>query len=81
MPVTAKICPQGQITVPVQIRRVLDVKEGDSVGFEVSNDGRVTVIGIKKRTISSIIGLLPVDHDLPDIGTLREYAAEELLHK
>lgn len=38
----AKITSKGQVTIPVEIRRFLGVKEGDKVTFE-SKGGRVQV--------------------------------------
>jgi len=35
----AKVTSNGQITIPADIRRRLDLKDGDKVLFLVSNDG------------------------------------------
>ena len=34
---------KGQVTIPVDIRRVLDLKEGDQVAFVVEEDNQVRV--------------------------------------
>ena len=39
----AKITSQGQITIPIDIRRKLGVKEGDKVLF-VENQGRIIMM-------------------------------------
>ena len=39
----AKITSKGQITIPIQIRKLLGVKEGDKVLF-VENEGRVMMM-------------------------------------
>ena len=39
---TATITTKGQLTMPVEVRRYLGVKEGDQVEF-VSEDGRLFV--------------------------------------
>ena len=40
---TAKITSKGQITVPVEIRQLLDVKPGDKLRFERKPDGTIFV--------------------------------------
>jgi AbrB family looped-hinge helix DNA binding protein len=39
----AKISANGQITVPVEIRRMLDLKAGDKILFFQNPDGEVVV--------------------------------------
>src|SRR5919199_4518278 len=37
--VTAKVTSKGQVTIPKEIRRVLRIAEGDTVIFEVDENG------------------------------------------
>jgi len=39
----AKISANGQVTVPVEIRRKLNLKEGDKILFFERNDGEVVI--------------------------------------
>jgi AbrB family looped-hinge helix DNA binding protein len=39
----AKVSANGQITVPVEIRRALKLKEGDKVLFFRRDDGQITI--------------------------------------
>jgi antitoxin PrlF len=39
----AKISANGQITVPVEIRKKLNLKEGDKILFFERNDGEVVI--------------------------------------
>ena len=39
----AKVSANGQVTVPVEIRRKLDLKEGDKILFFERSDGEVTI--------------------------------------
>ena len=39
----AKVSANGQVTVPVEIRRKLNLKEGDKIIFFESNDGEVVI--------------------------------------
>ena len=45
---SAKITTKGQITIPIEVRRLLGVREGDEVTFEASPSG-VTVTAKRKR--------------------------------
>lgn len=47
----AKVTSRGQITLPLAIRRKLDVKEGDQVVFYEEN-GRIVVENAAKLTIA-----------------------------
>src|SRR5690625_5509263 len=46
----AKLTSKGQITIPVEIRRLLNVKAGDHVSFQV-NEQQVVMEG-KKRPLT-----------------------------
>jgi len=39
----AKVSANGQVTVPVEIRRKLDLKEGDKIIFFERRDGEVVI--------------------------------------
>ena len=39
----AKVSANGQVTVPVEIRRKLDLKEGDKILFFERGDGEVVI--------------------------------------
>ena len=47
----AKVTSRGQMTLPLAIRRKLDVKEGDKVVFYEEN-GRIVVENAAKLTIA-----------------------------
>ncbi|MBF0571144.1 MAG: AbrB/MazE/SpoVT family DNA-binding domain-containing protein [Candidatus Omnitrophica bacterium] len=40
---TAKITSKGQVTIPNRIRKMLRLKEGESVGFSITKEGVVLV--------------------------------------
>lgn len=41
MVLNAKITSKGQITIPIEIRRLLDVDTGDQISFNVNDHGIV----------------------------------------
>ena len=47
----AKITSKGQITIPVAIRRLLGVKDGDKVAF-VERDGNVMIMNASLQALA-----------------------------
>jgi AbrB family looped-hinge helix DNA binding protein len=45
----SKISGKGQITLPVEVRKRLGVKEGESVKFVVAEDGRTIVLPVREE--------------------------------
>jgi len=67
-----KVLPKGQITLPKEIRKDLNIKEGDTLVVE-KKDG--DIILRKGKTIFNYIGFLPKP-DIP-IEEMIEKAIEE----
>jgi len=70
----AKISPKGQITLPAEIRRALNLREGDRVVFHVSNDGKVFISGLPSYDPETVIGILHTEHELDDFQEIRRKA-------
>jgi antitoxin PrlF len=83
--IVAKISPKGQVVIPAEIRRALNVQEGDKVVWQVTKEGRVEVTGLPKFTSESIIGILPYHGEMPSLEELRLKArqarVERVLHE
>ena len=47
----AKISTNGQITVPVEIRRLLNLKSGDKILFFQKQDGEIVVSNASSKAI------------------------------
>ena len=47
----AKVSENGQITVPVEIRRLLDLKSGDKVLFFQKQDGDIVISNASAQAI------------------------------
>jgi AbrB family looped-hinge helix DNA binding protein len=62
----AKISVNGQITVPVEIRRKLKVKEGDKLLFFENKNGEITVQN------SSIVAIKEAQKELENINISEE---------
>ncbi|ACV58237.1 AbrB/MazE/SpoVT family DNA-binding domain-containing protein [Alicyclobacillus acidocaldarius] len=70
----AKISPKGQITLPAEIRRALNLREGDRVVFQVSNDGKVFISGLPSYEPETVIGILRTEQNLDDFQEIRRKA-------
>jgi len=64
----AKISSKGQVTVPAKIRKTLHLKTGDTIAWEIQNDGKISVRRVE-----------PVDVDYLRAlnGTLSEWNSAE----
>lgn len=47
----SKVTSKGQITMPVEIRKLLGLKTGDKVAFYIDENGTVTVMNARTATL------------------------------
>ncbi len=55
--ILATITSKGQVTIPVEVRRHLGLKQGDKVVFVLEPEGRVRLMAPKYPTIESLRGI------------------------
>ena len=67
-----KILPKGQITLPNEIRKSMDIKEGDTLLIEKTGE---EIVMKKGKTIFDYIGILP--NNGLSIEEMREKAIDE----
>lgn len=48
----AKVTSKGQLTIPKEVRRILGVREGDSLLFDVSDDGEEVRVRVERKPVS-----------------------------
>jgi len=68
MPQTAKISSKGQVTVPIAIRKALNVKPGDYLIWDVADSGTVVVRRAREVDVSHLSAVS---------GTLSEWNSDE----
>ena len=71
MQVSSKLTAKGQITIPKAVRKILNLKAGDTISY-VSVDRGVMIIP-RNKPVKSIFGILE-DHAIPNT-TLADYDA------
>ena len=72
----ARVSANGQITVPVEVRRALKLKEGDKVLFMQKENGEIVVnntslVAIQEAQVAVAGNNYPEDEILSDIMQLR----------
>ena len=75
--VTSKVSSKGQIVVPLEMRKQLDIKEGDSLKFTVKDNGDIGVEVIKRNSILDLFGSIQPHGDTSNFEKIRTEAKEE----
>ena len=52
MELKAKVTSKGQLTIPKEVRRALGVREGDSLVFDVGDDGEEVRVRVARKPVS-----------------------------
>lgn len=55
---TSKVSSKGQIVIPSDIRKAIQLEEGDTVTLEVLGDGKVILQAVKMKPLKSLRGTL-----------------------
>jgi len=55
---TAKITSKGQITIPREIRTLLDLQSGDKINFIIDDSGQVNFVPVTKD-VTTLKGIVP----------------------
>jgi AbrB family looped-hinge helix DNA binding protein len=48
----ARVTSKGQLTIPKEVRRALGVREGDSLLFEINDDGGEVTVRVVRKPVS-----------------------------
>ncbi|AGA70506.1 looped-hinge helix DNA binding domain, AbrB family [Desulfitobacterium dichloroeliminans LMG P-21439] len=82
---SGKLTSKGQLTIPVELRTLLNIKEGDRLAFVLDENDRIIEVQPKtKKSIREVMGVLKstmnVDAD-EAIGVARAERAKEISAK
>jgi AbrB family looped-hinge helix DNA binding protein len=75
MPI-ATLTTKNQITIPAQISRLWDLKQGDGIMF-IEEDGAIRVFPIKRRSLLGMRGSVKPKKSVKSMDELRKIAREE----
>jgi AbrB family looped-hinge helix DNA binding protein len=76
MPI-ATLTTKKQITIPAQIARLWDLKQGDGIMFITEEDGAIRVFPIKRRSLLEMRGSVKPKKPVKSMEELRKIAREE----
>jgi AbrB family looped-hinge helix DNA binding protein len=54
----ARVPTKGQVTIPAEVRKALDIGEGDDLLFEVVEAGEARIRVLKRQRLSNLYGAL-----------------------
>ncbi len=72
-----RVTSKGQVTIPVEIRRALSIKEGDGLVFEQAQTNGARFRVIRQRPLTSLAGALPATRRYPGKAAIREEVTSE----
>ncbi|XID91588.1 AbrB/MazE/SpoVT family DNA-binding domain-containing protein [Paenibacillaceae bacterium WGS1546] len=77
---TGKLSAKGVVAIPVKVRNLLGIGEGDRLLFEERGD-EIVVKGVKRKSILDAYGSLKIDFKEPlvDVRDVRDQVREELI--
>ncbi|GAB4255443.1 MAG: hypothetical protein Kow00122_13660 [Thermoleophilia bacterium] len=72
-----RLTSKGQVTVPIAVRRALDLHTGDELVFEVQGD-EIRVRAEKRRRVGDLRGALPATRPFPGRDAVRAETARRV---
>jgi AbrB family looped-hinge helix DNA binding protein len=67
----ARVTTEGQVTIPAEVRKALDIGAGDDLLFEVVEAGEARIRVLKRRRLSNLYGALPATRPYPGKEAVR----------
>jgi antitoxin PrlF len=75
--ISATVTSKGQITIPAEIRKALNIAEGDQVVFSHLGNGQIS-FWARNRSIRDLKGIVPKLDYVPSLEELEEGIAEAI---
>lgn len=76
--IRARLTSKGQITIPVIVRRTLNLQPGDELVFEFGQDGGVKAKALKRKRLTELYASLPTAKPYTGKADVREEVAGRL---
>lgn len=74
----SRVTTKGQVTIPTEVRKALDIEQGDDLVFEVNPDRTARFRVIKRQRLSDLYGALRATKPFPGKEAIRQQAGEAL---
>ena len=75
---TSRMTSKGQVTIPAEVRKALDIEQGDDLVFEVSSNQTARLRVIKRQQLSDLYGSLRATRPFPGKEAVREQVGRAL---
>lgn len=70
----SRVTSKGQVTIPADVRKALNIEQGDDLLFEVASDKAAQLRVVKRQRLSDLQGALPATRRFPGKAAVREEA-------
>ena len=77
MPIS-RVTSKGQVTIPSEVRKALDIEQGDELVFEVREDQTARLRVLKRQKLSDFYGSLRSERPFPGKEAVREEVRRDL---
>ena len=77
MPIS-RVTSKGQVTIPSEVRKALDIEQGDDLVFEVREDQTARLRVLKRQKLSEFYGSLRSERSFPGKEAVREEVRRDL---
>ena len=74
----SRVTTKGQVTIPTEVRKALDIEQGDDLIFEVNPDQTARLRVIKRQRLSDLYGALRATKPFPGKEAVRQQAGAAL---
>jgi AbrB family looped-hinge helix DNA binding protein len=74
----SRVSSKGQVTLPADVRRALDIEQGDDLIFDLAPDRSVNLRVVKRKRLSDLYGALPATRSFPGKEEIREEVGQAL---
>ena len=75
---TSRVTSKGQVTIPFEVRKALDIEQGDDLVFEVGEDRSARLRVVKRQKLSDFYGSLRAQRPFPGKEAVREEVGQKL---
>ncbi|NPV28130.1 MAG: AbrB/MazE/SpoVT family DNA-binding domain-containing protein [Firmicutes bacterium] len=73
--IRARLTSKGQVTIPVIVRRKLNLQPGDELVFDLDPGGEVKIRVLKRKRLTELYASLPAKRPYPGKAEVREEVA------
>jgi antitoxin PrlF len=75
---SSRVSSKGQVTVPADVRKALNIEQGDDLLFEVASDQAARLRVVKRQRRPNLRGALRANRPFPGKKAIREETAQSL---